>query len=88
MRIYKCNMNILIEQTQIKNGTTSRLLQWKSFQCSPLFSLHGDALQIFLYFDELETCNSLGSKAKIHKLGNGEFINMCYSYYVICRKVG
>ena len=39
------------------------------FTYHPLFSVHEDALQIFLYFDELEICNPLGSKAKIHKLG-------------------
>jgi hypothetical protein len=27
------------------------------------------ALQICLYYDDLEICNALGSKAKIHKLG-------------------
>lgn len=41
----------------------------KAFSAHPLFSFHNDALQIFLYFDELEVCNPLGSKTKIHKLG-------------------
>ena len=41
----------------------------EGFATHPLFSVHGDALQIFLYFDELEVCNPLGSKVKIHKLG-------------------
>ena len=27
------------------------------------------SLQIMLYYDDLEACNPLGSKAKIHKLG-------------------
>lgn len=27
------------------------------------------ALQIFLYFDDFEICNPLGSKSKKHKLG-------------------
>lgn len=34
----------------------------------PLFSIHSDALQIFFYYDDLEVCNPLGSKAKIHQL--------------------
>jgi len=41
----------------------------KGFNDHPLFSLHNDAFQIFLYYDEVEICNALGSKAKIHKLG-------------------
>lgn len=40
-----------------------------AFQCSKLYSVHTEALQIFLYFDEVEVCNPLGSKATIHKLG-------------------
>lgn len=40
-----------------------------TFTSHPVFSVHKDALQIFLYFDELELCNPLGSKTKIHKLG-------------------
>ena len=30
----------------------------------PLFSISNDALQIFLYYDELETCNPLGSNVR------------------------
>ena len=41
----------------------------KVFMKHPLFSVNSKALQIFLYFDEVELCNPLGSKAKIHKLG-------------------
>ena len=35
----------------------------------PLFSVEKKALQLFLYYDEVEVCNPLGSKRKIHKLG-------------------
>ncbi|XP_028409272.1 uncharacterized protein LOC114531867 [Dendronephthya gigantea] len=35
----------------------------------PLFSQDPYALQILLYFDEVEICNPLGSKANKHKLG-------------------
>ena len=35
----------------------------------PLFSSHRQALQIHFYYDDVEVCNPLGSKAKIHKLG-------------------
>ena len=38
------------------------------FKTHPIYSKYPDALQIFFYYDDLETCNPLGSKAKIHKL--------------------
>lgn len=34
-----------------------------------LYNKHPNALQIQLYFDDLETTNPLGSKTKIHKMG-------------------
>ena len=46
----------------------------------PLFSSHRQALQIHFYYDDVEVCNPLGSKAKIHKLGKKMIIN----YYFIC----
>ena len=35
----------------------------------PLFSKLRNALQIILYFDEVELCNPLGAFRKKHKLG-------------------
>ena len=60
---------------QIENGHKSQTEYLEDFcdgkvsTSHPLFSLHLDALQIFFYYDNLEVCNPLGSKAKIHKLG-------------------
>ena len=34
-----------------------------------LFSVDVSALQVLLYYDELEVCNPLGSRRKIHKIG-------------------
>ena len=50
----------------------------EGFTTHPLFSAHNDALQIFLHFDEVELCNPLGSKVKIHKLGM--YILFIYTY--------
>ena len=41
------------------------------FKEHPLYSQHPNSLQILLYYDEIEVCNPLGSKVKIHKLGKG-----------------
>lgn len=43
-----------------------------AFASHPLYSVKKNALQIFFYYDELEICNPLGSKTKVHRLG------MCY----------
>ena len=40
----------------------------KVYRSHPLFSLQSNALQIFFYFDDLEVCNPLGSRRKIHKI--------------------
>ena len=36
----------------------------------PIFSKYPNALQVVLYYDDLEICNPLGSSAGKHKLGN------------------
>ena len=35
-----------------------------------------------MYFDELEICNPLGSKAKIHKLGLFDYKYACYEIFI------
>ena len=37
----------------------------------PLFSKNSSALQIFLYYDEVEICNPIGHGRTKHKLGTG-----------------
>ena len=39
------------------------------FLSSQLFQQHPCALQIQLYYDEVEVCNPIGTKTKKHKLG-------------------
>ena len=39
------------------------------FKAHPLFSTNPLALQIHLYYDDMEVCNPLGSNTKTHKLG-------------------
>jgi len=34
-----------------------------------IFQAHKDALQLILYYDDIEVANPLGSKAGTHKLG-------------------
>ena len=39
------------------------------FKNHPLFYLDEKCLQLMLYYDDVEVCNPLGSKVKLHKLG-------------------
>lgn len=53
----------------------------------PLFSKKGQSLQIMIYYDDVEVCNPLGSKRKIHKIGNivmmtkQFWMSQCYLYF-------
>lgn len=49
------------------------------FLSHPLFKTFPQALQILLYFDNLETTNPLSSKTKIHKMGFVYFALKKYS---------
>ena len=52
------------------DGLTRDYCDGKQFQKHPLSSVDSRALQIMVYYDDLETCNPLGSRATKHKLGN------------------
>lgn len=41
----------------------------EQFRSHPIFSADPHALQIILYYDDLEVCNPIGSYSKVHKLG-------------------
>ena len=44
------------------------------FKQHPIFSHHKNALQIILYYDDIEVANPLGSRAGNHKLGKVNII--------------
>ncbi|XP_062499071.1 uncharacterized protein LOC134176418 [Corticium candelabrum] len=41
----------------------------EAFRSHPLYGIDPQALQVILYYDDLEICNPLGSSVKKHKLG-------------------
>ena len=55
----------------------------EAFQSHPLFSTDPHALQILLFYDDLEVTNPLGSHTKVHKLGIQYFVNVCM-YTQLC----
>ena len=53
----------------MQNGLLGDYCDGSNFQKHPLYSSEKNALQILLYYDEVEICNPLGTKVKQHKLG-------------------
>ena len=51
------------------------------FHSHPIFSVHRNALQFVLYYDDIEVANPLGSRAGNHKLGT-KYLHL-YVHYVI-----
>ena len=52
------------------------------FKNHPLYQAYPDALQLIVYFDELEVCNPLGSHSGIHKLGKEALQPVVYTTYL------
>ena len=73
MVILKCVcflINQKVEHSHKRNdGFLSDFCDTEHFKNHPLFGVDPYALQLLLYFDELEVCNPLGSRANKHKLG-------------------
>ena len=51
------------------DGLISDYCDGSLYQSHNLFKTRKDALQLVLYFDEIEVCNPLGAQRGIHKLG-------------------
>ena len=51
------------------NDTLADYCKGSMYKSHPLFCEDPHALQLFLYYDDVEICNPLGSRAKFHKLG-------------------
>ena len=76
MNNYKLVINLFLHFLKIFNSHQSRTnvladyCDGTLYKNHPLFSTDPSALQIFLYYDDAEVVNPLGSSATIHKLGN------------------
>ena len=54
---------------QQTDGNMKDYCDGAAYREHPFFSAKPNALQIILYYDDVEVCNPIGSKAKVHKLG-------------------
>ena len=61
--------SLYMESNKSIDGKMPDYSDGAQFATHPLYSRYPDALQIQLYFDDVETTNPLGSKTKIHKMG-------------------
>ncbi|XP_028418465.1 uncharacterized protein LOC114543835 [Dendronephthya gigantea] len=52
-----------------QDGLLGDFCDGEEFKSHPLFSTDMYALQLLLFFDELQVCNPLGSRANTHKIG-------------------
>ena len=63
-----------VNQIQVGTDGTMRDISDGSYiKSHPVFNKFPKALQIILYYDDIEVCNPLGSSAGIRKLGNHMF---------------
>ena len=66
---------------QVVNGHKSRdgflhdYCDGRMHATHPLFSTKKGSLEIFLYYDDVEVCNPLGSRRTKHKLGIQIFVH-------------
>ena len=66
MKNILCQVN---NSHQRNDGKIEDFCDGEAFSEHPLFSSDPTALQLFLYYDEVEIANPLGSKTGKHKLG-------------------
>ena len=66
-----------------QNNLLSDYCDGQVYQSHPLFSEDKHALQLIMYYDDVEVCNPLGSRAKTHKLGTVH----THHVYIICMSV-
>lgn len=81
-----------------EDGMIGDYCDGQQFQEHPLFQEDPCALQIRIYYDDVEFCNALGSKVKKHKLGKNSIIivlwanQFCWTNYkpvrLMCIHVG
>ncbi|KAL7852459.1 hypothetical protein SRHO_G00182440, partial [Serrasalmus rhombeus] len=61
--------HIYLSSTKHNDNLLRNYSDGSQFSSHPLFRICPEALQIQLYYDDVETTNPLGSKTKIHKMG-------------------
>ena len=70
LHLYLHAFKVIGGHQEVKKGVLRDYCDGKKFKEHTLFSVDSNALQLVLYYDELELCNVLGSRRKKHKIGN------------------
>ena len=58
------------------NGKIRDFCDGRFYKNRPLFSSNSSALQIMMYFDDVDACDPLGSKSSKHKIGLYSFATL------------
>ena len=59
---------------QCEEGVMKDYCDGDQFKSHSLFSVQANSLQLFLYYDDVEVCNSLGSSKTEHKIGKYMYV--------------
>ena len=71
--LYMYSTTQIFNSHKLPQGKLGDYCDGSQFQQHPLFQKDPCALQIHFYYDDVEVCNPLGSKAVIHKVGKWLF---------------
>ena len=83
-------MQVMHTHQQTSTNVLSDYCDGKCFREHPLFSDDPVALQLIIYYDEVELCNPLGSRRKKHKIGmlsrlhSSPLITVISKYTMVC----
>ena len=64
-----CVLQVMDQHQQSRKDILSDYCDGKCYHEHELFAADPVALQLILYYDEVELCNPLGSRRRKHKLG-------------------
>lgn len=70
------NVPQILNSHSTGNGKLCDHCDGEQYLNHPLFTEDSCALQIEIYYDDIETVNALGSRTKVHKLG------LTYLYFI------
>ena len=79
---YAC-MQVNGGHQETSEGVLHDYCDGKRFKEHLLFSTKPTALQLILYYDDVELCNPLGSRRKKYKIGNYDWV--CKSLAILDR---
>ncbi len=63
------SFQVMVGHQSMNDSVITDFCDGSHFQSHPLFGIPTPSFQVFLYYDDVELCNPLGSKRTKHKIG-------------------